>query len=84
MDQENLQSFQEVFSFFEQQVHALGDKFNRTPVNWQEVFDENLQLPSNAIVQVWKEYVFRISNLEFRISDFGFRISDFGFRISDF
>jgi len=56
MAQEKLQNFQQVFGYFEQQIHAMGAKFNRTPVNWQEVFDEDLDLPSNAIIQVWKDF----------------------------
>eukprot|EP00026_Physarum_polycephalum_P006198 Phypoly_transcript_06240.p1 GENE.Phypoly_transcript_06240~~Phypoly_transcript_06240.p1 ORF type:complete len:563 (+),score=57.06 Phypoly_transcript_06240:67-1755(+) len=56
MQQEKLADFGAVFNYYEQQLHALGTKFSRTPVNWQEVFDENLQLPSNIIVQVWKDF----------------------------
>ena len=57
MQKQNLATFGDVFNYYEQQLHAMGSKFSRTPVNWQEVFDDNIQLPSNIVVQVWKEYV---------------------------
>lgn len=56
MKAQNLPNFVSVFNYYEQQLYALGTKYGRTPVNWQEVFDEKLQLPSNVIVQVWRDF----------------------------
>jgi hexosaminidase len=43
-------------NYFEQQIYNLAKSKNRQPVHWQEVFEEKLTLPSNAIIQVWKDF----------------------------
>lgn len=57
MQQQGLSDFNQVFNFYEQQLYGMAEKYGKTPVNWQEVFDMNVQLPSNVVVQVWEEYV---------------------------
>lgn len=56
MQQQGLTTLNEVFNYYQQQIYGFANKYGKVPVNWQEVFDSNLTLPSNIIVQVWQEY----------------------------
>ncbi|CAH0686312.1 unnamed protein product [Spodoptera exigua] len=53
MDQHNMSRTSELHAYFMSKVlPLLGQKSK--PMVWQEVFDEGVALPSDAIIQVWK------------------------------
>ncbi|KAJ8720344.1 hypothetical protein PYW07_012387 [Mythimna separata] len=53
MSQHNMTSTSQLHAYFMTNVlPLLGQKSK--PIVWQEVFDEGVKLPSDAIVQVWK------------------------------
>jgi len=56
MAQQQLSDFTAVLDYFEQQIHAIGAKFGRTPVNHQEVFSAGISLPSDIVIQVWEDF----------------------------
>lgn len=56
MGQQKLSNFTSVLNYWENQIHQIGAKFGRTPVNWEEAFNPGVTLPSNAIIQIWSNF----------------------------
>ena len=46
----------ELYEFFETRLFDTISGLHKTPIVWQEVFDLNLTIPSDAIVDVWKGF----------------------------
>jgi hypothetical protein len=42
--------------YFEQQLRPIVSQINKTMVCWEELFDDNVALDRNTIVQVWKNH----------------------------
>jgi len=49
----NLPNYPAVLNYFEQKLYAITANNNRVPVNWEEVFEQRVQLPDDVVVQVW-------------------------------
>jgi len=53
----NLTNYDELYMYFIQQFHAIADKYGRTPVKWEEVFNYfGTQLPANTVIHVWLDH----------------------------
>lgn len=46
----------ELYEYFETKLLFIVDQFCKTPIVWQEVFDLNLTIPKNTVVDVWKGF----------------------------
>eukprot|EP00532_Pseudo-nitzschia_australis_P001283 CAMPEP_0168197980 /NCGR_PEP_ID=MMETSP0139_2-20121125/21496_1 /TAXON_ID=44445 /ORGANISM="Pseudo-nitzschia australis, Strain 10249 10 AB" /LENGTH=327 /DNA_ID=CAMNT_0008122573 /DNA_START=17 /DNA_END=1001 /DNA_ORIENTATION=+ len=46
----------ELYEYFETRMLKIVGKFQKTPIVWQEVFDLNLSIPQNTIIDVWKGF----------------------------
>jgi len=45
---------EQAYGYFVQRVHTIGDANNRTPMNWEEVFDNfGSALAPDTIIQIW-------------------------------
>jgi hypothetical protein len=42
--------------YFEQRLRPIVSQINKTMVCWEELFDDNVALDRNTIVQVWKNH----------------------------
>eukprot|EP00026_Physarum_polycephalum_P004805 Phypoly_transcript_04829.p1 GENE.Phypoly_transcript_04829~~Phypoly_transcript_04829.p1 ORF type:complete len:561 (+),score=61.11 Phypoly_transcript_04829:52-1734(+) len=56
MGQQKLSNFTSVLNYWESQIHQIGAKFGRTPLNWEEVFTAGVSLPPNAVIQIWSNF----------------------------
>jgi hexosaminidase len=50
----NIASFEALESYYVQRVITLVDSLGKSVVGWQEIFDNNLTLPSATVVTAWK------------------------------
>jgi hexosaminidase len=46
----------ELYKYFETRFFKTIAGFQKTPIVWQEVFDLNLTIPQNTIIDVWKGF----------------------------
>jgi len=56
MKEHNMTDPVELYEYFETRLLRIVDQFGKTPIVWQEVFNENLTLTPNTIVDVWKGF----------------------------
>jgi len=61
----------ELYEYFETRMLKIVGKFQKTPIVWQEVFDLNLSIPQNTIIDVWKGFdqhaIQNATNQHFRV-----------------
>jgi hexosaminidase len=71
MKQHNMTDTVDLYEYFETRLLRIVDKLDKTPIVWQEVFNLNLTIPKNTIVDVWKgfdrETVEQATNQSFRV-----------------
>jgi hexosaminidase len=56
MKEHNMTDTVELYEYFETRLLRIVDTVGKTPIVWQEVFNLNLTIPENAIVDVWKGF----------------------------
>ena len=61
----------DLYEYFETRLLKIVGKFQKTPIVWQEVFDLNLTIPQNTIIDVWKGFdrytIQNATNQNFRV-----------------
>jgi len=75
MKSHNMTTFEQLQSYFEQQVFSIISNKKRDPIVWEEVFTNrgNWSMPPNAIIEVWKSAVGDWSKLV-EVVKAGFRV----------
>ena len=53
MQQNNITSYEKLEELYIQRIVNIANKLNVTPMVWQEVFENGLNLKSGTIVQIW-------------------------------
>ena len=56
MKDHNMTDPVELYEYFETRLLRIVESIGKTPIVWQEVFNENLTLTPNTIVDVWKGF----------------------------
>jgi hexosaminidase len=56
MKEHNMNSTVDLYDYFETRLLRIVEKVEKTPIVWQEVFNLNLTIPNNTIVDVWKGF----------------------------
>ncbi len=56
MKEHNMTDPVELYEYFETRLLRIVDKFEKTPIVWQEVFNLNLTITPRTIVDVWKGF----------------------------
>jgi len=54
MQEHNIVDFAGLEQYFSNKLLEIGNKLGKVILNWQEIFDNGIKLPSNGIVEVWK------------------------------
>ena len=72
MYDKNMTDVVDAYEYFETHLlQIVVDKLEKSPIVWQEVFNLNLSLPENAIVDVWKGFdrdtVEKATNASFQV-----------------
>jgi hexosaminidase len=56
MKQHKMNKTVELYEYFETRLLKIVSSLGKTPIVWQEVFNLNLTVPKNTIVDVWKGF----------------------------
>eukprot|EP00002_Diphylleia_rotans_P004356 TRINITY_DN13186_c0_g1_i1.p1 TRINITY_DN13186_c0_g1~~TRINITY_DN13186_c0_g1_i1.p1 ORF type:complete len:564 (+),score=117.28 TRINITY_DN13186_c0_g1_i1:46-1737(+) len=56
MEENRMADFVDLFQYFQDRVWEISSRVKKTPVQWLEVFSDNLDVPENVVIQVWFEY----------------------------
>lgn len=56
MKEHNMSEPVELYEYFETRLLRIVDRFEKTPIVWQEVFNLNLTITPETIVDVWKGF----------------------------
>jgi len=54
MHQNNIKNVTELKNYYFTNIFNMTRNLKTVPIVWEEIFDENIQLDPNVVVQVWK------------------------------
>jgi len=55
MSQMGFTTGQQVMQYFENKVQAIAQKYGKKVINWEEVFTNNINVPSSTVIEVWMD-----------------------------